>query len=328
MTVVLETGAQATVVTIAGDDAARTDLVARRLCRAADGKVDSHEWVAAARQEWHELPSGLRTPLGEFRRDSGRSGVLLIRGLPVDSAALPDTPSTADSVQREAAVSAALLTMVACGLGDPAAFRPEKAGALVQDVVPVPGKEDFQGNAGSVMLTFHNENAFHPHRPDYVMLLCLRADHEKVARLRTASIREALPLLSEQTQEVLRSAEFHTAPPPSFGGSAGGDTAPQPVLTGAAEDPALRIDFAATKPLTARAAQAMAELQDAFDRTSLSTALEAGDLAIVDNHVTTHGRSAFTPRYDGKDRWLQRTFVLKDLRRSRGLRPQDGYVLD
>ncbi|MER0448810.1 clavaminate synthase family protein [Streptomyces sp. Edi4] len=328
MTVVMETGAQAAVVTLPGDDAARTETVARRLTRAAGGKVDSHEWVDAARRERHELPSGLRTPLGEFRRDSGSSGVLLIRGLPVDGTALPDTPSTADSVQREASVSAAVLTMIACSLGDPVAFRPEKTGALVQDVVPVRGKEEFQGNAGSVLLTFHNENAFHPHRPDYVMLLCLRADHDKVAGLRTASIRAALPLLSEETQEVLRSPEFRTDPPPSFGGSGGGDTEARPILTGAPEDPDLRVDFAATQPLTGRAIRAMAELQDAFDKTSLSTVLSPGDLAIVDNRITTHGRSAFVPRYDGKDRWLQRTFVLNDLRRSRRLRMQDGYVLD
>jgi L-asparagine oxygenase len=47
----------------------------------------------------------------------------------------------------------------------------------------------------------------------------------------------------------------------------------------------------------------------------------------VDNRVTVHGRTAFQPRYDGRDRWLQRTFALADLRRSRGYRPNDGYVL-
>jgi L-asparagine oxygenase len=40
-----------------------------------------------------------------------------------------------------------------------------------------------------------------------------------------------------------------------------------------------------------------------------------------------HGRTGFAPRYDGKDRWLQRTFVMNDLRRSRFQRPGDGYVL-
>ncbi|MFD6107735.1 hypothetical protein ACFWFQ_34300, partial [Nocardia salmonicida] len=73
----------------------------------------------------------------------------MIHGLPVDETMLPDTPSTADSVQRAAIVSAAVLAMIACGLGDPAAYLAEKSGALVQDVVPVPGKESFSGNAGS-----------------------------------------------------------------------------------------------------------------------------------------------------------------------------------
>jgi L-asparagine oxygenase len=44
-----------------------------------------------------------------------------------------------------------------------------------------------------------------------------------------------------------------------------------------------------------------------------SVALEAGDLLIVDNSVAVHGRSPFTPRFDGTDRWVQRAFVVADL---------------
>ena len=55
--------------------------------------------------------------------------------------------------------------------------------------------------------------------------------------------------------------------------------------------------------------------------------LAPGDMAILDNRVTAHGRTAFQPRYDGADRWVQRTFVVADLRRSRDHRPHDGYVL-
>ncbi|MGE0137021.1 MAG: L-asparagine oxygenase, partial [Ilumatobacteraceae bacterium] len=38
-----------------------------------------------------------------------------------------------------------------------------------------------------------------------------------------------------------------------------------------------------------------------------------GDLLVVDNTVAVHGRSPFLPRFDGTDRWLQRTFVVSDL---------------
>lgn len=306
-------------------EADRIEKVAHRLCTEG-GLIDSPDWVGAARRAWDEMPVGLRRPLREFRRDSGPHGALVVSGLPVDDDALPRTPSVAHSAQRTPMVPAAILMIAAVGLGDPAAFRPEKSGALVQDVVPVPGSETFQGNAGSVLLQWHNENAFHPHRPDFVMLLCLRTDHDGVAGLRTACVRSVLPLLSGQAVATLFSAEFVTEAPPSFGLGTGG-AVEHAVLTGAPDDPDIRVDLAATRPRTDRAAAALRELQQYFGETCRTRVLRPGELAVVDNRVTVHGRTRFTPRYDGQDRWLQRTFVLSDLRRSRGRRTGDGYVL-
>ena len=53
--------------------------------------------------------------------------------------------------------------------------------------------------------------------------------------------------------------------------------------------------------------------------------LEAGDLLIVDNTVAVHGRSPFTPRFDGTDRWLQRSFVMSDLLDAEG--QLDGRIV-
>jgi L-asparagine oxygenase len=291
----------------------------------APRRIDAPGWVAAARECWHRLPVEPRLAISRFRRDSGPDGAQLLRGLPVREEDLPDTPTVPESVQRDATQPAALLVMTACGLGEPVAFRAEKHGALVQDVVPVPGAESVQGNSGSVLLTFHTENAFHQHRPDYVLLLCLRADHERVAGLRLASIRRALPLMSPADREVLFRDEFVTVPPPSFGRA---DSAvSHPVLSGDPDDPDLRIDFAATTPRTGRAEQAMIELGRAFETVARTVRLLPGDLAIVDNRVVVHGRTAFQPNYDGRDRWLQRSFALADLRRSRLYRPDDGNVL-
>jgi L-asparagine oxygenase len=307
-------------------DRADVDRLARTLCGREQDRVDAPEWVARARRAWDALPLALRREVREFRRHAGPRGSLRIGGLPVDDEALPATPSVADSVQREATVPAAVLMMVACGLGDPVAYLAEKSGALVQDVVPVPGKESFSGNAGSALLTFHNENAFHQHEPDYLLLLCLRADHERVAGLRTACLGEVLPLLSDAAREALFAAEFITAPPPSFGDD-GQARAPQPVLFGDREDPDMRMATIATTPLTPRAESALREFGWACDAACRTVVLDPGDLAILDNRVTVHGRTAFKARYDGADRWVQRTFVIADLRRSRDHRPHDGYVL-
>ncbi|GAB2968147.1 TauD/TfdA family dioxygenase [Saccharothrix stipae] len=307
-------------------DTAQVERLARELCSDDRDRVDAPEWVARARDAWDDAPLSLRRGVRRFRRHSGPQGVLVIRGLPIDGTALPATPSAPDSVQREPTVAAAVLAMVACGLGDPVAYLAEKSGALVQDVVPVPGRENFSGNAGSALLTFHNENAFHPHEPDHVLLLCLRADHDRSAGLRTACLREVLPLLPEATREVLSEPEFVLRPPPSFGAD---DTtrAPQPVLFGAVEDPDIRIAQIAITPVTERAEAALADLARAFDDASRTTRLTPGDMAIIDNRVAVHGRTPFRPRYDGADRWVQRTFAVTDLRRSRDHRLDDGYVI-
>ncbi|WP_405776082.1 TauD/TfdA family dioxygenase [Streptomyces sp. NBC_00859] len=309
------------------DAPARSQLeaLAHTLLAAAGGRIDTPQWVGAVRHAWAGAPAGLRRALTEFRRDSGVAGSVVLRGLPIDPDAVPDTPTVPGSVQRAATLPAAVLMLAAHGLGDPVSYRPEKSGALVQDVVPVPGLEDFQGNAGSTRLTFHVENAFHEHRPDHVLLLCLRADHEQQAELRLCSSRQVLPRLSESSLAVLRAPRFETSAPPSF--AMGGDRQPHAVLVHGAEDPVLRIDEAATRPLDARAAAALAELSALFQESYRAVRLAPGDLAVVDNRVTVHGRSAFVPRYDGRDRWLQRTFVAADLRRSRGHRPGDGQVL-
>ncbi|WP_054055263.1 TauD/TfdA family dioxygenase [Alloactinosynnema sp. L-07] len=313
--------------TLDAADAAEVNRIALDLCSWGDEQVDDPAWVTAVREASAGLPVALRQALRRFKRHSGPTGTLLVRGLPVDGDVLPPTPAVDGSVQRLVTVPAAVLMMTACELGEPAAFRAEKSGALVQDVVPVPGKETFQGNAGSVLLSFHNENAFHRHRPDFVMLLCLRPDHDRVAGLRTVCVREALPRLSAAARQTLFSAEFVTDPPPSFG-AGGGGTAPHAVFHGSPEDPDMRVDLAATTPLTPRAGAALAELAQVFDGAATAVRLDAGDLAIVDNRVAAHGRTAFRPRYDGADRWLQRTFVATDLRRSRDHRPHDGQVLD
>ncbi len=308
-------------------DTAGVDRLARALCAHEQGRVDAPEWVSLARRASDELPLALRRGLREFRRDAGPHGTLLVRGLPVDVEALPATPSVADSVQRDATVAAAVLLMVACALGDPVAYLAEKSGALVQDVVPVPGKERFSGNAGSALLTFHNENAFHRHEPDYLLLLCLRADHDRAAGLRTACLRNVLALLGDGCREALFAPEFITAPPPSFADD-GEARAPQPVLFGEPDDPDMRMATIATTPLTPRAEAALREFGQACETACRTLLLQPGDLAVLDNRVTAHGRTAFTPRYDGADRWVQRTFVVADLRRSRDHRPHDGYVLE
>ncbi|PBC83959.1 MULTISPECIES: TauD/TfdA family dioxygenase [unclassified Streptomyces] len=302
-------------------------LLAGELGRVASGVVDSAEWLAAARDVSVRLPRRLRSAAREFRHHAGPDGVLLVRNLPVPEG-LPATPTRPGSVQRTASPAAAAMAAVMLQLGEVIAYRSEKSGALVQDVVPVPGRERQQSNAGSVRLQLHTENAFHHHRPDYVGLLCVREDPTGDARLCTASIRRALPMLSRDARQVLSEQRFMTEPPPSFGGSGSVPPPVHSILRGAPEDPDVLVDFASTHPLDDGARRAMEELRTAFGRATHALALSVGDLAVVDNRLTVHGRTSFAPRYDGTDRWLHRVYAVADHRRSRAGRPGGGSVLD
>ncbi|MBM0231721.1 TauD/TfdA family dioxygenase [Micromonospora sp. STR1_7] len=260
-----------------------------------------------------------------LRQDAGESGLLSITGLPVDEHTLPDTPTVKDSVQRTPAIPSAVAMLLGQQLGEVVAYRDEKHGALVQDVVPVRSLAGSQSNAGSVPLELHNENAFHPYRPDLVGLLCLRADRDGKGGTLVASIRQALPLLDETELAVLTSPRFVTAAPPSFG--AGNATTPHPVLSGNVKDPDIRVDLNATTGLDDEARAALDRLGAALTKVSSVLPLASGEMAFLDNRLVVHGRTDFTPRYDGRDRWLHRVYVHFDSRRSAAHRIGPGPVL-
>ncbi|MFF9691134.1 TauD/TfdA family dioxygenase [Streptomyces sp. NPDC014623] len=308
-------------------EAERGDVaaLAQELTRTPPGLVDEREWLDRCRTLSCHLPARLQDRVRAFRHDPGSTGRLLLRNLPAADS-VPATPQEADSVERRATLSASVLCALSMELGDVIAYRNEKQGALVQNVVPVPGREGQQSNAGSVPLEMHTENAFHPHRPDYVGLFCVRSDHDRAAGLRVASVRAAMDHLEAGTRETLRRPLFTTEPPPSFGRPDSG-TKPHAVLTGDAEDPDIRVDFHATHTSDPWGRQAMEALADAVRTVSEELVLDPADLVYVDNRVALHGRTAFVPRYDGQDRWLQRTFVHLDHRRSRAARAHHGRVL-
>lgn len=261
------------------------------------------------------LPEGLLRVLADFRRFGNDAGILTVRNLPVDSG-LPPTPCVPDSVARECVPSVAALLLVMSRLGDPISYAEEKRGALVQDVCPVPGEEDQQQNTGAVYFKLHTENAFHSGRPDFVGLLCLRADHERRGASITSSLREALPHLGRAELEVLREPRFRTRLAPSFcrGSAVRAFLPPAPVVTGSADRPLLCVDFDDTRPLDDGAARALTALHDALQRVRRESVLLPGDLVVIDNSIAVHGRGAFVPRYDGRDRWLQRIFVVGSVR--------------
>jgi len=276
-----------------------------------DAPIASEAFVRAAGYAARHLAPAVHDALVDFADEPHRSGAMLLRGMPVGD--VPPTPASPMAPVRSDGVSQLTLLTVARRLGQPVGYQPEHGGDVVQQIVPTPTAADRQVSTSSkVELMFHTEAAFHPHRPRYLLLLCLRGD--PAARTTLSSIHEVLPHLPAGVADVLFEPRFRTAVDESYlHGRANVLGPPAAVLSGDRERPSMVFDADLMVGTDDVADAALRTLSDLVARIHTGVVLEAGDLLVVDNTVAVHGRSPFRPRFDGTDRWLQRTFVVSDL---------------
>lgn len=322
--------AQVRSVTLSADEYGRvTDLISNTdypdPVTAADAYVREMQMLSAG------LPDRIRRELLDFRVDGDVRGGLLVRNVPLGT--VPLTPNHADDgpgIHLDAAKAMSAMVSV---IGEQFGFRPELGGRIIQDILPVPGFEDTQQSISSrALLELHCETVFADSRADFVALLCLRPDHARTAATLLSPAVQVLAQLDQETRDLLRQSRFATTVDGSFLRGSGLKEAvtvqPITIVTGSEERPRLRCDFAETTGLDPEAQAAVDALYKAACEIATSVYLEAGDLLIVDNHSTFHGRTPFAMKHDGMDRWLLRSFVSRDLSRSIQNRPDAGRIID
>jgi L-asparagine oxygenase len=249
--------------------------------------------------------------LMDFRDTHPRSGVLIVRGVDVGNVG-PTPSSPVEAVGRNPVSEQSLLT-AATVLGAPVGYLPEQGGALVQNLLPTPDSADHQTSTSStVTLAFHTETAFHPHLPRYLVLLCLTGD--PAATTTRCTVDDALAGLPPSVVSVLREPRFRCGVDESFtDGTPAGLLPPRPVLWGDLDAPSWTFDADLMIGTDLEAQHALEVLSAAVEERQRGVVLEAGDLMVIDNTLVVHGRSPFPARFDGTDRWLQRSFVVADL---------------
>jgi len=292
------------------------------------GSLDDDALLTTIALASKRIPERLARTLIMFRKNSNDYGTLLFRNLPIDEM-LPSTPADGRICRcKTTSISESSLALLMMWLGEPIGYLDEKEGALIQNVCPVQGQENRQENTGSVYLEFHTEDGFHPFKPDFVGLLCLKSDHHHVARTGTASIRKILAHLDEETIAWLRKPLYHIRLASSFTKdlTTVKYSSVLPILSGNDGEPELCMDGHAMEATIPEAQHAMDTLEAALKAALFEVVLLPGDLLIVDNRVAAHTRTAFQPQYDGNDRWLQRMFVVQDFRRSHISRPAGSHV--
>ncbi|MCW2491471.1 MAG: mppO 1 [Frankiales bacterium] len=102
-------------------------------------------------------------------------GLFVLRGLPVDAAALEPTPAHWSVAEDAAALWDATLLLLATVMGRPIAWEGQQDGRYVHNIVPAQGREAEQtGASSSVLLSPHTEDAFHPGRANLQKLAGMR----------------------------------------------------------------------------------------------------------------------------------------------------------
>ncbi|HEX4225948.1 MAG TPA: hypothetical protein VHZ97_26525, partial [Pseudonocardiaceae bacterium] len=281
-----------------------TELLA--LAEQTEGDPTSEGFYDTAWPQVALLPSGLRSFLEDFRRFEPSSSCL-VHGIPVEDAAIGDTPPHwQDAVAGTTArVQEIILSLCGMALGEPFGWATLQEGSIVQNVLPIRGDETKQSGYGSEsLLEFHTEDGFHPNRCDYLMLLGLR-NPDDVPTI-VASVRDVR--LSDRDREVLAQPRYFIFPDTEHIRQLAhsnpdhaaldklrkmvAEPVPTSVLFGDQLSPYMRIDlpFMRCAGDDDEAAGALARFMDELTRVQQEVVVGPGSLLIVDNYLAAHGR--------------------------------------
>ncbi|MFJ6750709.1 MULTISPECIES: TauD/TfdA family dioxygenase [unclassified Streptomyces] len=282
------------------------------------------DWAMARYlQIFAQLPTKTLQQLLDFGRHPDTPGVGYVRNAPVDER-LPETPRDGNpSPDKATFVAEGVLLGLTGLLGEPVGFSTEKNGQLVHDVIPVEGGAMTQTNRGSsVFLNFHNDivhdaaGRYDVASPDFLVLSCVRADHEGVAGTYYADARDICRAVDERTLRTLRSPLFRMNAPGSYvrdvAGGAEVLSDPVPMISGPDAFPEVSAAANGVRATNGAAQAALEALQTTCREVAHEVHLRPGQALLINNRKGLHARSQFTARYDGHDRWLQRTYVRRN----------------
>jgi len=238
-------------------------------------------------------------------------GYTLVKTELEEEDALITTPSTNDGYVGETTVLAQTQMRLLHEWGaEWIAYEAEGGGHCFQDIIPVKSMAQEQTSVGSqTELEIHTEQAFSPWKPDILSLACLRGDPNAYTYV--------LPV--ERVIENIEEAEYATLFEPlwkigvdlSFRQQGVKDEWRGPISI-LSRDERGKIRFVFDQDLmqgiTEEAENLCKKIVDIYYRERSAICLEAGDILFLDNRMVVHGRSPFSPRYDGKDRFLVRCF--------------------
>jgi len=282
------------------------------------------------------LPFRLRKRFNDFRNQRIPGGHLLLEGFSIDDESIGPTPPHWDAPWNNPQTLREEIyqCLISSALGEIYGWQTQENGRMIRHVVPIEKDKNEQlGGSSNVTLLWHIEEAFHPYRADMMTLMCYRNEEKastNICSLCNVDIPDHYRKILSEPRFIIEPDKSHTIEN-NLSSQWSLDEehfnkirffidhpAPIAVLHGKPGHEHLVIDEAFMKPLEGdkEAEEAAQWLYGHMNERKIGVVAKPGDLLLIDNRITVHGRSPYKPNYGPKARWLRRINITTDLVKS------------
>jgi len=286
-----------------------------------------------AKELSEKIPERIKYILNQFKEKGNKNGFLLVKNIILPESELPLTPFGNNEMVGEKTTLARIQAILINVIGEMVAYEAEGYGRLFQDVVPIKNMESVQTSLGSnTELEIHTEQAFSKLRPDILGLACLRGDENALTYILPVS--KIVDNCNSEEIKRLYEPLWKTGVDLSFKINGyefieGDIRGPLSILnfSKTKDDPFLIFDEDLMTGLTEDSQQMVEKIVYIYYKHRIAHNLQPCEIIFIDNNRAVHGRSPFSPMYDGLDRFLVRCFATYDFEKSSYARPNGGRII-
>jgi len=225
------------------------------------------------------------------------------RDIPVTEEIPPTATEYIPRIPKKTFQSEGVIGAVSLELGRLFNYR-ETSEYLMYDIYPTRGYENSRSFVNSKkMLSYHSDGSAHPElSPDYVLLYCIRSDHNAVNLI--VDLDTLIENLPASTVSILMQPLFKhlVSESPEY-------LILKPILYKEEQHITVKYDEDNTFGINTEAEAAQRILDEKIREIAIEVKNIPGSLLVVNNKRCLHARSSFSPKFDGKDRWIKCAFV-------------------
>lgn len=225
--------------------------------------------------------------------------------IPVRESVPPTATAYVSRIPKQTFHSEGVIGAVSLELGRLFGYE-ETSRYVMYDIYPVKGYEESRSFINSrKMLAFHSDGSAHPElSPDYVLLYCIRSDPRAINLV--AGLDALLGGLPPTVVALLKRPVFKhlvSQSPERY--------VLKPILFVERGKLAVSYDEENVAGIDVEATAAQDMLNKRLREIAVELPNSDNSLLIIDNRRSLHARGAFTPRFDGTDRWVKGAFVTR-----------------